>query len=128
MPYIHHPHHRDPGYANAKSQWDIPEMEELQSYTLALTNGWAGTNCLWGLHVVAAKPDFLGKSQLPANEPVKIAKFVSDDGVNWHGYPVAHWLRPFHKPPGTVLSGWIAAGLITRPSMSKIMKGKRCAP
>jgi hypothetical protein len=126
MPYAQHPHHRNPAFAGQKSQWTITPGEELQSYTGAVNAGWSCDGSFWGLHLVAAQPDTLGTYRLPAAYPLKIAKFVGDEAENWHGYPVAHWLSPWDKPGESVLFAWKNAGLISKATMSKIHRGKRC--
>lgn len=69
----------------------------------------------------------LGVPPLPAVDPLHIAKFVCDREGNWHGYPVAHWISPFDKPGEVVVMNWYYQGHISRPAMSKILRGKRCA-
>lgn len=130
MPYTPHPQHRSAAYANAKSQWSIAIDDEHVCYTLSTLQRWTCGDCYWGLHVPtqgpAPIPAPLGVSPLPNQFPLKIAKFVGDSVGNWHGYPVAHWLSPFDKPDTPVLRAWLASGYISRPTMAKIHRGKRC--
>lgn len=127
MPYTPHPHHRSAAYARKKSQWAIALTEELNTYTVAVAKNWqCSRGYYWGLHLVNTLPTVLGHSPAPEADPLKIAKFVGDAAQNWHGYPVAHWKRPWDKPDGLVLQAWRADGLINKATMSKIHHSKKC--
>jgi hypothetical protein len=126
MPYTPHPHHRDGAYAAQKSQWCITVNEEQACYLTAAAETWTSGGSYWGLHVVNEAPAVLGVAPLPAEAPLKIAKFVEDQN-DWHGYPVAHWLSPYDKPGANVLREWVNKGLIRRPTMAKVHRGKRCS-
>lgn len=125
MPYTPHPHHRDAIYAAQKSQWCISINEEHACYATATAETWTSGGYYWGLHVVGHAPAVLGTAPLPAQYPLKIAKFVGNQD-EWHGYPVAHWLSPFDKPGAEVLRQWVISGLINRPAMAKVHRGKKC--
>ena len=125
MPYTAHPHHRNAAFAHQKSQWAISVNEEEVCYATANAHSWTSGGCFWGLHLVGPAPAVLGVAPAPAFSPLMIAKFV-DDQDNWHGYPVAHWLSPFDKPDVKVLEDWLTSGLIRRPTMAKIHRGKKC--
>jgi hypothetical protein len=76
---------------------------------------------------VGTAPAPLGVSPTPDGFSLHIAKFIGAPDGDWHGYPVAPWLSPFDKPDTSVLISWMNAGLIRRPTMAKIKRGKRCA-
>lgn len=126
MAYINHPHHRDLGYAFLKSQWTISTADEVNVFNNAFASNWRANNDFWGLNLSSSIPMPLGVSQMPAAEELKIAKFVSDNSVDWHGYPVAHWINPWDKPGMSVLKAWCALGYITAASKSRIHRGKKC--
>jgi hypothetical protein len=127
MAYIPHPQHRNTAFASQKSQWTIAEADEHRSYEMATIGGWSYDGCYWSLHLIGTAPAPLGVSPFPNNFSLHIAKFVGDPAGDWHGYPVAPWLSPFDKPDTNVLISWLNAGLIGRPTMAKIKRGKRCA-
>ena len=127
MPYVPHPHHRSPGFAYKKSQWTITEAEEVNAFNDAVQNAWQGDDCFWGLHLVANQPCVLGISPPPDSENLKLAKFVSNDAVNWHGYPVAHWRCPWDRPAMHVLRAWNEAGIVDWPAVARISRGKKCS-
>jgi len=126
MPYISHSQHRSAAFAAQKSQWVIPVAEEKKCYDIAANGGWAHDGCYWSLHLIGALPAQLGVSPIPDTFSLHIAKFVGEEGGDWHGYPVAPWLSPFDKPNTDVLIAWMNAGFIGRPTMAKIKRGKRC--
>jgi hypothetical protein len=127
MPYTPHPQHRSAEFAAVKSQWSIAVDDEHLCYQTAEVNGWSCSRFYWGLHAPMKTPTQLGVSPLPDRYPLQIAKFVGDSVGNWHGYPVAHWLSPFDKPDAPVLQIWYSTGFISRPTMAKIHRGKRCS-
>ena len=127
MAYVPHPQHRSAAFANQKSQWSIAITEEVTCYQTATLQSWACGGCYWGLHLAGPSPAVLGIAPQPVQAPLHIAKFVGDPTGDWHGYPVAHWLSPFDKPDVPVLTAWLNSGLISRPTMAKIHRGKRCA-
>ena len=128
--YSAHPHHRNAQFATKKSQWTISVAEETSCYARSVANDWkCRKSYLWGICFVEGPPmsiSKLGISPLPSSSSLYIAKFVSDDQLQWHGYPVAHWLSPYDKPPETVLAKWRDAGYINTPKMSRILRGKPC--
>ena len=126
MQYIIHPHHRSKGYEAQKSQWTIPPQDEEACFNISLKNNWLHNESCWGLHIVNNKADLIGYSPLPAKDPLKIAKFVVDQQNNWHGYPVAPWKNPYDKPDQTILMNWLDSGYISKSSMAKIHRGKKC--
>jgi len=126
MPYVLNMQHRNVAFAFQKSQWSIPEADERACYDQAAANGWGDASSLWGIHLVQLQLEFLGHSTFPEPVALKIAKFVTDAGGIWHGYPVAHWQSPFDKPSETVLRAWMAAGYINRPKLARIHRGKPC--
>lgn len=127
MPYTPNNQHRNAQFSRVKSQWSIPLADEVTCFHRANLYDWAANDGKWGLHIGQAGPYPLGVAPPPASCELHIAKFVHDTHDNWHGYPVAHWLSPFDKPDQSVLIAWVAMGLISRPSMAKIHRGKKCA-
>ena len=127
MAYQPHIHHRSQQYAGQKSQWTIPVGDEHACYALSLQQNWAAQNDYYGLYMQGNIPLPLGVTRLPDAIKVCIAKFVSANGTDWHGYPVAHWLNPYDKPDENILQAWLARGLISMPKFRKIHGGKRCS-
>jgi hypothetical protein len=125
VPYIPHPQHRNRGYAALKSQWSISQHDEIECFKLASNSKWTYKDSFWGLHIGEVGPGPLGLA--PSRCLLHIAKFVNDNIGNWHGYPVAHWLSPYDKPGESILSDWYVLGLISKPKMAKIHRGKQCA-
>lgn len=127
LAYQPHIHHRSQQYAAQKSQWTIPIGEEHACYALSVQQNWASANDYYGLHMQGNVPQPLGVTRLPEAITVCIAKFVSADGIDWHGYPAAHWLSPYDKPDEHILQAWLASGLISMPKFRKIHGGKKCS-
>lgn len=124
MTYIVNHQHRNALFASQKSQWCIPEADEVSCYEKAFLNGWIFSSSYWGVYTPATTPTKLGIS--PCQQDLYIAKFVSNQ-AKWHGYPVAHWLSPYDKPAAAVLNQWVAAGYINTAKKAKIHRGKKCA-
>jgi hypothetical protein len=126
--YKTHPKHRNatPG----ASQWSISLAEEQSCYGLCCSEQWIFKGVSWGLHfgtayASAAQPVTLGVDEIAGlQEHVKIAKFVSDQGIT-HGYPVAHWASTHDRPPVSVLEKWLACKHISKSVRSKIQRGKK---
>lgn len=127
LAYQPHTHHRSQQYAGQKSQWTIPVADEHSCYSLSVQRQWRSSSDYYGLHLQGNEPVALGVTRLPEAHPVCIAKFVSANGADWHGYPAAHWLSPFDKPDDHVLQAWHASGLISMPKFRKIHGGKKCS-
>ena len=127
MPYTPNPHHRSRWHAGTKSQWVISEQDEVLSFQIANMNCWKTDNVFWGLYLVN-KPEVLGATPIVGGEtqPLYVAKFVGDDLDNWHGYPVATWIRPWDRPCINTLTSWLDNGLISRPAFAKLKRSKRC--
>jgi hypothetical protein len=125
MTYIPNPQHRNTQFAQAKSQWIISTADELTCYTTASSQGWGTSESYWGVHTPGGSPVQLGVSPQSLFD-LFMAKFVGNQG-QWHGYPVAHWLSPFDKPPADILKKWQSAGFINRAKLAKIHKGKKCS-
>lgn len=127
MIYTPNPQHRNAAFANVKSQWSIPIVDETNSFNTAHKRSWVVGAAAWGLHLVQNLPTVLGTTPKPQQFPVQIAKFVGDSRGNWHGYPAAHWLSPYDRPALTVLERWQRSGLINKAKMAKIYRCKRCS-
>lgn len=125
MTYTPNPQHRNNSFASAKSQWSIAISDEIACYNNAQTKHWLANASYWGLHLPTGVPAQLGISP-SAQFQLYLAKFVEDQG-NWHGYPVAHWLSPFDKPPVSVLKCWQYEGYINKAKLAKIHRGKQCS-
>ena len=128
MSYVPHPHHRSLEFASQKSQWTITTDDECACYSWAIQQNWLSNGFYWGLHKESHQPTLLqlGISKSPEEYSLHIAKFVASDGGEWHGYPVAHWLSTKDKPGTEVLKSWLNSGLINKPKMAKIKRGKKC--
>lgn len=125
MTYVPNPQHRNTNYAQTKSQWTISQTDETHCFASASSNGWGTLAGCWGIFVPGGVPEQLGVS--PRSEfELFLAKFVVDQD-QWHGYPVAHWLSPWDKPPPQVLRAWVEIGYINRAKFAKIHKGRKCS-
>jgi hypothetical protein len=124
MTYISNPQHRNSQYAQTKSQWVIPAQDEVGCFSTAAAKGWVSETACWGIFIPGGLPTQLGVSPR-AEFDLYLAKFVVNQGL-WHGYPVAHWLSPFDKPPSEILRSWVDNGYINRAKFAKIHKGKKC--
>ena len=105
------------------SQWAIGLDEELAVFATAEARDWhdAAGNLFWGLHLAAGLASALG------TEGECIAKFVTGAGeAPWHGYPARPPRSSRDVPCTAVLESWLAAGLITRVAMARVMRRKTC--
>ncbi|MDT0173640.1 hypothetical protein Q9R23_11715 [Exiguobacterium sp. BRG2] len=111
-----------------KSLWTISEVDELNCFQLMYDNNWiCDTYSGWSLHKVRSSNEYLGKSQPPKSEQVKIAKFVdSSKNSKWHGFPVDYRNSLNDRPKASILTKWVENRDITKPQMSKILRGKIC--
>lgn len=126
MPYTPNPQHRNHQFAMQKSQWQIGVPDEQACYQQSRLQTWTCGRFYWGVHAVGNRAGTLGISPRPDCEDLFVAKFVSDQQDNWHGYPVAPWLSPFDKPSHDVLAAWCEIGYITAAQKSKLHRGKKC--
>lgn len=128
MLYTPNLQHRNASFAAQKSQWSISTADEINCFNQSVASRWScSKNFQWGLCINGATPVYLGVSQLPQQYSLFVAKFVSDQQSNWHGYPVAPWLSPFDKPSKNVVDIWKNSGLITSSQRARIMRGKLCS-
>lgn len=127
MNYTPNPQHRNSSFSAQKSQWTITIHEEIECFTMATGAPWFGKDCYWGLCPGQSSLRPVGMAPPPHSCPVHFAKFVGDTLHNWHGYPIAHWVAPYDKPPEVVLKGWQTNGIISKPQFSRILRGKKCA-
>jgi len=125
--YTPNPQHRNSSFSSQKSQWTIPLFEEIDCFTKAANAPWFGNDCYWGFCLGHSSLRPVGVAPPPHSCPVHFAKFVGDTMQNWHGYPVAHWVAPFDKPPQVVLKVWADDGILTKPQFARIVRGKKCA-
>lgn len=122
MSYRPNNRHRDrtPG----KSQWTIPEVDELACFTLATAQGWCLADVGWGLHCPNTDPQYLGVAQDHHTE-VFLAKFVNGAG-EWHGYPADHQRKPQDIPLESILNSWMTRQLLSPAKVRKIVRGQPC--
>ncbi|WP_438282618.1 hypothetical protein [Pseudomonas alabamensis] len=127
MNYTPNPQHRNSSFSAQKSQWTITVHEEIECFTMAADASWFAKDCYWGLCPGQSSLRPVGMAPPPHSCPVHFAKFVGDTLQNWHGYPIAHWVAPYDKPPEVVLKGWQTNGIISKPQFARILRGKKCA-
>lgn len=125
--YTPNPQHRNSSFSAQKSQWTITVPEEIDCFRTAIGASWFGNDCYWGFCLDQSSLRPVGIAPPPYSCPVHFAKFVGDTLQNWHGYPVAHWVAPWDKPPQGILKGWASNGFITKPQFARILRGKKCA-
>jgi len=110
----------------AKSQWTIPQLEEVGCFTHAKAQGWFSLKEGWGLHFVATRPHLLGVARNRA-VALFIAKFVGSDETNWHGYPADYRHNHHDIPSGQVLKTWLDQSVLPKAKIRKITKGQPCS-
>jgi hypothetical protein len=127
MTYTPHPHHRDG--RPAKSQWTISIAEELASFDHAGREDWLmppeEPTVGWGLHCVEGSPCVLGVA-VDRSRDFIIAKFVTSNGSDWHGYPADHQSNPQDIPLEAVLASWLQGSLFSAAKVRKIVRGQPC--
>lgn len=121
--YLFHPHHRNNN--PKKSQWEITEDAESDSFIDAWENDWVDDQEGWGLHVEDDNAVYLGVG-IDRSVNLFIAKFVCKNNQDeWHGYPADH-TRNSDRPSQEVLELWLEAEFLPAAKISKITQGKRC--
>lgn len=127
---VYQPHSKHRNATPGASQWTITASDESACFRLAFAKLWTFKSVSWGLHfhapyAPAAQPHTLGLGFVAGlQEPVKIAKFVTNQGIV-HGYPVAHWVTTNDRPPASILAQWQACQHISLTVRSKIQRGKK---
>jgi hypothetical protein len=122
--YQVHPNHRN-GRAD-KSQWTIPQGDEIQCFQQADARTWLLVNRGWGLHIQNGGPQLLGLSQ-DRDRALFVAKFVSSAApVVWHGYPADHQRHPQDIPAPEILKAWLDSGLLIPAKIRKLSRGQPC--
>lgn len=123
MSYIPNPVHRNrtPG----KSQWKISEDDERIAFHRCIENCWYQSVAGWGLHIENGIPRWLGVTQ-DGKTQTFIAKFVSKNGSDWHGYPADHVKYSKDVPEESVLRSWREAQLLSVAKIRKIVRGQSC--
>ena len=113
--------HRTQRAAATCTQWVVSEWEEIQLFSTAKLNEWiCPKECLWAIRKINDKLSVLGKTD---KKSAFIAKYVSNNNNEWHGYPVTP-SRDADRPPSEVLDAWREAGIINKSTQAKIVKGK----
>ncbi len=123
--YVIHPHHRNG--MRTKSQWTIPQPEEMSCFSDSYLTIWRTHGAGWGLHVINLTPNFLGisKDQL---RNLFIAKFVCKAGQQeWHGYPADHQIHTQDRPTTEILNSWLNSNILPAAKIRKISKGQPCS-
>lgn len=107
-----------------KSQWTISRRLEVLCFFRAHRRGWLHSDRGWSLHLDRGAPETLGKTRNGTS--TKVAKFVEHAAPCWHGYP-ADLTRSADIPSTEVMKTWVAAGLIRKHEMSKVLRGIPCS-
>lgn len=124
LKYAIHPHHRNGN--PKKSQWIISEEAEVSCFKRSFLSEWLNNSVGWGLHIVNGNASALGLA-VDRTTYLVFSKFVTDNQVNWHGYPANHVSNQHDIPDEHVAMKWISDKLLPSPKVSKIMRGKPCA-
>lgn len=122
--YEAHPDHRNG--TRHKSQWLIPEPDEVKSFRLSHASDWLVNQVGWGLHLANNRPAVLGTSSDRMRQ-LFVARFI-DGSANdiWHGYPADHVRRNTDIPNQGLLKEWMDSGYLKPAKVSKIVRGKPC--
>lgn len=123
--YTINPQHRD-GNPN-KSQWIVIESDEVSLFETSYTAGWKDEDdkkC-FGIKKSGTSISILGVCKDRITD-LKIAKFVSNHQLTWHGYPANYRINQQDKPTTTILEKWVEEELITKSKMGKIARGQKC--
>ena len=113
--------HRDQSPKPDCTQWTVSEWEEIRLFSIAKIKSWVcPKNCLWAIEKDGGTVVELGTT---GNDSAYMAKFVSDNNHDWHGYPVTP-SRNADRPPTSVLDSWKADGIINKCQQGKITKGR----
>ncbi|MDT3777058.1 hypothetical protein PJI16_05730 [Nitrospira sp. MA-1] len=126
--YAPNPSHRNGN--NRKSQWIIPQTQEIDCFSKAESNGWLYQHEGWGLHCPNGAPVFLGRLARSHKETF-IAKFVNSRSTRqqalWHGYPADHQNNAQDIPETEILKKWLMLNLLKAAKIRKIIKGQPCS-
>lgn len=108
-----------------KSQWNITEDEELDTFRLGRLHGWVFANEGWSLHVVNGIPAYLGVGT-NRNLQLFIARFRKAPHVaDWHGYPIDP-ARNHDRPVKAVTDAWLRNRILRKSTVRKIISGQPC--
>lgn len=122
--YACKPDHRD--NTPVKSQWRISIDEELDCFRFARSSNWIDDDRGWGLHLVDGAAVYLGVGVDRTHE-LFVARFEGDqNNTYWHGYPADHTRRIDDIPTEAIAFQWIAAKLLGKSKVRKLLKGQRC--
>ncbi|MDG6774616.1 hypothetical protein QCB45_09745 [Thiomicrorhabdus sp. ZW0627] len=100
-----------------KSQWTVPEWDELRLFLMGYDRNWVdGKNNIWN---VAQNMGAIGRDTAG---DLSVAKYVCNQN-EWHGYTVSP-KRNGDKPPSEVVKTWVAEGIIKKKDGTNIMQGK----
>lgn len=113
--------HRDQVAKDDCTQWTVSEWEEIKLFSIAKANQWVcPKGCLWAVERSGSNLAELGRT---GRDIAYMAKYVTNQNHEWHGYPVTP-SRLADRPPTVILDSWRNAELITKPQQAKIIKGK----
>ncbi len=115
--YFFSPKHRG-NPTDEISVWLITHLEELEVFNTCFANSWIVHSNGWG---VSKSLSLLGENL--RNRRLILAKFVFDQNL-WHGYPADLRYKPKDKPVPDILMLWYQAGLIDKPTLSRIKQGQ----
>lgn len=120
--YQINPKHRDG--SPEKAQWTIPQEKEVKLFGWSIENKSYSAKYYWGVRYEYGRCIVLGFTSRRDNS--KIARFECGNNQNiWHGYPADYIRDATHDCPSRdVLNKWEKAGLITKPEISRLIKGR----
>src|SRR6266508_1283734 len=82
-----------------KSQWIIPVQAELNSFQIALDQGWTLGDQAWSLHFVEENAQYLGTAAAVPGPADPLVVAIFELAKNCHGYPANHRRSAREKPP-----------------------------
>ena len=121
--YLHHPDHRN--WTHGKSKWSISEWDERDVFTVSSNRNWGIEKKRWGIYFQENRPAYLGLAQDHITQ-VFLAKFVTGNGTEWHGYPADHQKNNQDRPPVELQQTWMDDDVLPKAKIRKIAKGQPC--
>lgn len=119
--YVLNQKHRVAKPTDVASIWRISDWHEVSLCSEAALKNWVcAKGVLWNTsHTFGAAADRLGEDQ---EGDLWVAKFVSDNNSEWHGYPV----RPLKSdiPPAAAIREWCDAGRIDVTDARRMQRGQ----
>ncbi len=123
--YLPKPDHRD-GTAK-KSQWVIPVSGEVESFRLAIDEGWFKDGLGWSLHLRDDHAAYLGTAAQDPGPAKALFLALFEIAPICHGFPADHRRSSREKPPTAVRSAWLDRKYLRPAVIRKIGKGQRCS-